>query len=253
MTKLRSLSIIIPVYNEGSNFAPLWARLTKAVPFDFHAFVVYDFDEDDTLPVARGLMDEGERRMQLVRSSGHGVVSAIMTGVEAASDGPVVVVMADLADDLDKLGSMMELYEQGFDVVAASRYMKGGRLIGGPAVKQMLSRMAGVSLFWLRGLPTHDATNAFKIYDRAMVKRFQVQSTGGFELNLELTAKAFLDGYSITEVPASWWDRTRGKSRFQLMRWLPLYLRWYFYCFQPRKAVPRKVVRRDGGGHNAER
>ena len=61
--------------------------------------------------------------------------------------------------------------------------------------------MAGLSLRWVRGLPTHDATNAFKIYDRAMVKSFEIESRGGFELNLELTVKAFLAGYRITEVP----------------------------------------------------
>jgi dolichol-phosphate mannosyltransferase len=53
-------------------------------------------------------------------------------------------------------------------------------------------------------------------------------------LNLELTVKAFLAGYRITEVPATWRDRTSGQSRFRLWKWLPLYLRWYFYAFRPK-------------------
>ncbi len=58
---------------------------------------------------------------------------------------------------------------RGSHIVVGSRYMKGGRLIGGPWFKQLLSRLSGLTLCWFRGIPTHDATNAFKIYDRAML------------------------------------------------------------------------------------
>jgi hypothetical protein len=88
-------------------------------------------------------------------------------------------------------------------------------------------------------VPTHDATNAFKIYDRAMVKSFKIESKGGFELNLELTVKAFLAGYRITEVPSTWRDRTSGQSRFRLWKWLPYYLRWYFYAFRRKSLAPQ--------------
>jgi hypothetical protein len=65
-----------------------------------------------------------------------------------------------------------------------------------------------------------------------MVDSFTIESHGGFELNLELTVKAFLGGYRITEVPSTWRDRTAGQSRFQLWKWLPRYLYWYFYAFR---------------------
>ena len=247
---MRELSIIIPVYNEGGNFGKLWDQLLRTVQLPFQAYVIFDFEEDDTLPLARSIVAAGEQRLHLVRNPARGVVSAILTGFADAADGPVVVVMADLSDDLAKLEPMLELYERGFDVVAGSRYMKGGKMVGGPFFKQLLSRLAGISLFWLRGLPTHDATNAFKIYDRAMVRSFNIQSTGGFELNLELTAKAFVSGYRIAEVPATWWDRTSGESRFKLLRWLPLYLRWYFYCFQPKSAGVRSGAKPVSDGLN---
>jgi dolichol-phosphate mannosyltransferase len=232
------LTIVIPVYNEGANFKQLWSEVSRLIHTDFTAYIVYDFDADDTVPVAREVVAAGEHRLQLVKNRrGRGVVSAILTGFDVAPDGPVLVVMADLSDDLTRVDRMIALYDQGYHIVVGSRYMKGGRLIGGPFFKQLLSRLAGVSLFWLRGLPTHDATNAFKIYDRALVRSLKLESRGGFELNLEITVKVFLGGGRIAEVPSTWRDRTAGESRFRLWKWLPHYLRWYFHAFRRRNAA----------------
>lgn len=229
------LSIVIPVYNEGANFLPLWTSLRSQIRSEFRAFVVYDFDEDDTVPVVRSLIDKGESGVRLVKNSVRkGVVGAIVTGFNQVEHGPILVVMADLSDDLRQVDAMLELYRQGYQVVAGSRYMKGGSIEGGPWLKKFLSRMAGLTLHWFRGIPTHDATNAFKIYDRDMLRSFAIESQLGFELNLELTVKAFLAGCRIGEVPSSWKDRTAGKSRFRLWRWMPSYLKWYVHAFRPR-------------------
>jgi glycosyltransferase involved in cell wall biosynthesis len=229
------ITIVIPVYNEGANFDRLWAELCSKVRSDFAACVVYDFDEDDTLPVVQRVISTGETRIRLVKNHvRRGVGGAIVTGFDQVEHGPILVVMADLSDDLGQVDSMLALYRQGYQIVAGSRYMKGGRLLGGPLFKQFLSRMAGLTLHWFRGVPTHDATNAFKIYDRDMLRSFTIESQHGFELNLELTVKAFLAGYRIGEVPSCWTDRTAGTSRFQLWKWLPSYLKWYFYAFRPR-------------------
>jgi glycosyltransferase involved in cell wall biosynthesis len=229
------LTIIIPVYNEGAGFEDLWKQLDTHLQFPFRALVVYDFDEDNTVPAVQAVILRGEKRLCLVKNDiRRGVVGALLTGFRQVENGPLLVVMADLSDDLAQVGRMLELYRQGYHLVAGSRYMKGGRIVNGPVLKQGLSRIAGVSLCWLRRIPTHDATNAFKIYDSSMLKQFNLESQGGFELNLEITVKAFLAGYRIIETPSVWRDRTQGKSKFKLWSWLPHYLRWYFYAFRPR-------------------
>lgn len=229
------LVIVVPVYNEGANFPQLWDAVTRSVRSEFVAVVVYDFDADDTVPVVQKAIDGGESRLRLMKNAyGRGVVGAIRTGFSAAERGPMLVVMADLSDDLLVVDGMLSLYRQGYDVVVGSRYMPGGRIEGGPLLKKTLSRMAGVSLYYMRGLPTHDATNAFKIYDAAMLHGMNIESKLGFELNLELTVKAFLQGRRIAEIPSVWRDRTAGESRFRLWKWLPHYLRWYLYAFGPR-------------------
>jgi glycosyltransferase involved in cell wall biosynthesis len=233
---IEDLTIVIPVYNEGEGFEDLWRELNTHLKCPFRALVVYDFDEDNTLPAVQGVIGRGERRLSLLKNNiRRGVVGALLTGFREVRSGPVLVVMADLSDDLAQVGQMMELYRQGYHVVVGSRYMKGGRIVNGPLVKQGLSRIAGVSLCWLRRIPTHDATNAFKIYDAEMLRQFTLESQRGFELNLEITVKAFLAGYRIVEIPSVWRDRTQGKSKFKLWSWLPHYLRWYFHAFRPRK------------------
>jgi glycosyltransferase involved in cell wall biosynthesis len=231
------LTIVIPVYNEGANFRALWGELTSAIRTPFTALMVYDFDGDNTVPVAQQIIAGGETRLKLVRNAyGRGVTNAIKTGLEALESGPVLVTMADLSDEMTIVDRMYELYLEGFDLVCGSRYMKGGRLIGGPFLKQLMSRVSGLSLHYLRGVPTHDATNAFKLYDAAMVHHLKVESVAGFELGLELTVKAFLNGYRIAEIPSTWRDRNAGSSRFRVLHWLPHYLKWYFYVFQSRRA-----------------
>ena len=235
------LHIVIPVYNEGENFPALRAALDAGIRRPFEAFVTYDFDEDNTIPAVRRAIEAGDKRFHLVRNFVRpGVVGALQTGFRQVSRGPVLVVMGDLSDDLEKVGPMLDLYEQGYHVVSPSRYMRGGRVFGGPLLKRNLSKWAGLSLHWLRGLPTSDATNAFKLYDAEMLNTLNLESEGGFEISLEITVKAFLAGFRIAELPTVWRDRAHGESRFRLWRWMPYYLRWYLHAF--RRKIPTRAA-----------
>ncbi len=224
------LSLIVPVYNEHENFPRFVEQVERGLSMPFQMFVVYDFDEDSTLPVARQLA-ETRPWLKLVRNDfGRGPANAVRAGFHAVQTGPALVMMADLSDDLADVPKMLQLYAQGYQVICGSRYMRGGRQRGGPWLKRTLSRLAGVSLHWLVGFPTHDATNNFRLYDAALVNELGIESQRGFEIALELTAKAFANGAPIAEIPTAWTDRTAGASNFHLRKWLPLYLRWYRYA-----------------------
>jgi hypothetical protein len=229
---LGGLSIIVPVCNESENFAAFIREVERHVPPPFVMNVVYDFDGDTTLPIAKA-MAKTRPWLRLIRNElGPGVVNAIKTGFEVVKQGPALVLMADLSDDLRVVPHLLDLYRQGFRVVCPSRYMKGGRQIGGPFIKRTLSRCAGLSLRYLIGFPTHDATNNFRLYDAELVRAWGIESRRGFELALELTAKAFACRIPVAEVPATWRDRTAGSSRFLLRKWLPSYLYWYSYAIR---------------------
>jgi hypothetical protein len=188
------------------------------------------------LPVLAGLPDDAKpRSIRLVHNQlGPGVRYALEAGMRAAQAPVVVVTMVDLSDDLGDVPQMVARVEGGADVVCASRYVRGGHQIGGPRLKRWLSRTAGLSLRWLTGLPTHDPTNSFKAYRKAFLDATTIESRAGFSLGMELTVKAHFGGGRVEELPTVWRDRSAGTSRFRLFRWLPLYLRWYFWSLRRR-------------------
>lgn len=222
------ISIVIPVYNEGENIKTAVERIEKEVKIPFEINVIYDFDEDTTLEPAKKL------KVNLIKNKyGRGVLNAIKTGLETADSEFVVVMMADLSDPPEIINDMVKsVQENNADIVCGSRYMKGGKQYGGPLLKGLMSKFAGLSLNYFAGLPVHDATNSFKLYRKTFLNSVEIESTGGFELGIELVVKAFKKGFKITEVPTTWQDRTAGKSNFKLIEWLPKYLKWYFEAFR---------------------
>ena len=232
------LSVVCPVYNEGANIAALVDRLERDLAVDLELIVVYDKDDDDTLPALAKLHPRFPVRT-VKNHYGRGALNAIKTGFAEARCEATLVVMADLSDELSVAGRMYELIASGADVVCGSRYMKGGRQIGGPLLKGVLSRAAGLSLHYLAGVPTRDVTNSFKMYRTKFLQGLTFESSGGFEIGMEAVVKAYVAGGRIEEVPSTWTDRVAGESRFQLWKWLPNYLRWYRYAFRGRFARRR--------------
>ncbi|MFX0203639.1 MAG: glycosyltransferase [Candidatus Hodarchaeota archaeon] len=231
-----SVNIIIPVYNEGENITDILSEIETKVNTKYHIFIIYDFDQDNTLAAIENYVDKkGSVPVSLVKNRyGGGVLNAIRTGFECVDEGAILVTMADLSDDLGKVDEMFKKVNEGYDIVCGSRYIKGGKQIGGPWFKKFLSRMAGLSLHYLIGIPTHDITNSFKMYTKKVLNDIIIESNGGFELGMEIVIKAFIKGYKITEVPSLWRDRSAGKSRFLLGKWLPKYLRWYWFGIKNR-------------------
>jgi glycosyltransferase involved in cell wall biosynthesis len=228
------LSIVLPVYNEGEAVVPVLRGLSGAVRTPHELLVVWDFDGDTTRPVVERLGGEIAGLRGLRNDLGRGVLKAMRAGIAAARGRYVLISMADGSDDPAAVDRMVELARGGADVVAASRYMRGGRQVGGPLLKRLLSRLAGLSLHWLAGVPTHDPTNNFKLYSRRFLEATTIESRAGFELALELTVKATIAGRGVAELPTTWRDRTAGQSNFKLRAWLPHYLRWYWLAFRHR-------------------
>jgi dolichol-phosphate mannosyltransferase len=221
------ISIVVPVYNEGGNIVRFLTELEDSMHEPHETLIVYDFPEDDTVPIVNAMQPPIPSVRLVHNTLGKGVLNAYRAGFAAAKGDVIVTMVSDRADDPKDVSAMVKLVREGADVAAGSRYMKGGRQIGGPAFKQFLSRMAGLSLYYCAGMPTHDSTNNFRAYSRRILE-LPIESEASFALGIELVVKAFERGWTITEIPTTWHDRTIGASRFRLWAWLPQYLRWYF-------------------------
>lgn len=197
--------------------------------------MVYDFPEDTTLQVAEPLA-RTEPRLRLVKNDSRGALNAIKTGFRTAESDAVLLLMVDDPPSIiEKIDTLVEkFYSENATIAVASRYMRGGEHIGGPWLKGFLSRMAGLSLHYVIGLPTCDATYATRLYRKSFLHSVTMEAEKGFEMTLELTLKAYFRGETIVEIPVSWHERIVGESKFPITKWLPAYLKWYFWGIRMR-------------------
>ena len=240
------VSVVIPAYNEGGQIGTVLDRIFESVRLPCEVLVVVDTDDDTTIPVVAEYGLKEPRVRHLVNTYGRGPANAIRFGIDAAAAPVAVVTMADGCDDARQIDDLVRLVERGVAVAAASRYVAGGQQVGGPYVKGLLSKSAGRSLHLLAHLGTRDATNSFKAYSTEFIRQVGIHSRDGFEIGIELTAKAKRMRLPVAEIPTIWLDRQAGVSNFRVAQWIPKYLRWYRFAFGPKLTAAQVRARAAG-------
>jgi dolichol-phosphate mannosyltransferase len=233
------LSIVIPVYNEGDAVIPVIERIIESTSLPCEILVVFDTPDDTTKPFLDELAAKHLQVKPLMNTYGRGPSFAIRYGIDNAESPVVVVTMADGCDDPSQIDILAKLVERGVVVAAASRYARTGQQVGGPFIKGVMSRVAGLSLYWVARVGTRDATNSYKAYSTSFVRQVGIESDRGFEIGIELVAKARRYRQPVAEIPTIWLDRAFGVSNFKLWIWLPRYLRWYAYAFGLKKSLTK--------------
>ena len=225
------LDIVIPTYEEGENIVRVVKLLVALSTAPKRILICYDHDEDSTLKALAAAGDLGVE-IEYVKNQGVGAHGAVMTGFCASNAEAVLVYPADDVSNAGIIDCMYANIRADVDIVAASRFMKGGTMRGCPPLKAFLVRSAAWSLYHVARLPTHDPTNGFRMFSRRVLDEIPIESTHGFTYSLELLVKAHRRRWRVTEVPSVWIERNSGSSRFRVLKWLPAYLRWYAYAFK---------------------
>ena len=238
------VSVVIPVFNEGEAIVGCLDRIFAGVALPCEVLVVFDDDHDSTVEPLQKYAESDPRVIPTRNTYGRGPARAIRYGIDHVHAPVVVVTMADGSDDAEQIDELCKLVERGVVVAAASRYMSGGQQIGGPVFKSQLSRLAGLSLFWLARVGTRDATNSFKAYSVEFVRDVRIDSDSGFEIGIELVSKARRLRRPVAEIPTIWLERAHGASNFKVAKWIPRYLKWYRFAFGP--ALSLDAVRAAG-------
>lgn len=193
-------------------------------------YICYDDESDSTLAALESY-GSAPFEIKTVKNKGRGAQRTVLTGFNAGRGKAAIFFPADDYYNAKIIDSMKQKFQDGCDLVCASRFMKGGTMVGCPLLKAVLVRLANFTLRLLGRFPTHDSTNGIRLYARKVIDQIAIESTQGFSFSLEYLVKCHRLGWKICEVPAGWFERTNGQSRFRVIGWLPAYLRWYFYAF----------------------
>ncbi|MBN1901563.1 glycosyltransferase [Candidatus Sumerlaeota bacterium] len=221
-----NLTIVIPARNEQDNIPTTLSSIESRVKTPHFVIVVNDHSTDKTGDFVREF-SKTHPNVRLFDNPGTGgFAHAVKAGFKQASPGAVVTVMADNCDQPETIDAMFAKILEGYDVVCGSRYMPGGKKLGGRFLQTFFSRFVGKSLRIISSLPTHDISNAFKMYRKEVVDSIEIEETG-FAMSMELAVKARFRGFKVTEVPTIWKDRTAGSSHFRIFKVAYSYIRWY--------------------------
>ena len=220
------LDIIVPVFREEGNISKTIEEIFKIPEINFRVLVVYDFDEDPTIQVIKNNFDKTQ--IICLKNKYQGLNGAIKTGFENIQSKATLLYPADDHENFNLISEMFYKFNEGYDIVCASRFIDGGSYEGAPLIKKLIVKFVSFTLTNFTSLPTKDATNGFRLFSKSIVEKFPIESKKGFTFSIELLAKAYRYNYKITELPEKWPVRTSGESKFSYYT-IPFYLKWYLY------------------------
>ncbi len=225
-----ALSIVIPVFNEALNLEATLESLHQNIHVPYELLIVYDFDEDSTLPLARQLMSRNPTMKLIKNTVCRGPSGAIRSGIRASRGPRILIAMADLCDDFSQVPQMIDWVPAKAEIACPSRYCQGGEQLLNPSLKVWAPKTAGRLLRFFTGIPTLDPTNSYKLYSAELLRKMRLSSRVSFSVTLEIMAKAHVLGARIVEIPTVWRNRQFGKTSFKLGRSLVAYFPWFLYA-----------------------
>jgi len=220
------LDIIVPVFREEGNISKTLQEISKISEINYRILVIYDFDEDPTLNEINQRFNKSE--VICLKNKYEGFNGAIKTGFENIQSKATLLYPADDHKNFNLISKMFNKFNEGYDIVCASRFIDGGSYEGAPLIKRLIVKFVSFTLTNFTSLPTKDATNGFRLFSKSIVEKFPIESKKGFTFSIELLAKAHRNNYKITELPERWPVRTSGKSKFSYYT-IPFYFKWYLY------------------------
>ena len=218
------LSILMPVRNEGVNLKTMLKFIKAAVEVPHELLIVYDSLDDDSIPVIQKMQNTYPELKAVHNTLGRGVGNAIKAGVHASKGEYIFVIAADDIGPVLTIEEMLSLMDQGCDLVSATRYAHGGRVLGGATMSRFLSRAANKIFYYISGTILTDSTVGIKMFRPSMFEKIDLESNVGWSAAFELAIKAQLNSFKLGEVPIISINRFYGgKSSFKLGKWVVEY------------------------------
>ena len=138
--------------------------------------------------------------------------------------------MADDFENIKLINRMINLIEEGNDLIIPSRFVPGGQMLGAKKIKKTITLIGSYLIYYIARIPFKDCTNAFKMFSAKLKNKINLESKIGFTFALELVIKSYSLNLKILEIPSSWVDLENRKSNFKVFKWLPYYIYWLTYA-----------------------
>lgn len=231
----KQVSIVIPAFNEEGNLCILIEDLEEIltqVDFSYEIIIVEDNSSDLTGDIADNLARKHDNLSVIHRRGGtNGLGAALIDGSHHAIGRYVIWVMGDLSDDLKTLPNLIHKLEMGYDMVIGSRYMDGGSRGELSRIKAFLSSGYTTICRILFNIPLHDITNAFRVFRKDILMEINSPLSNDYAISPEFTIIAHLEGYKLGEVPTTYFNRRKGKSKFNFFNMGMRYALLFKYRF----------------------
>ncbi len=209
------ISIVVPTYNERENIENLLHAVSKTLEgYDYEIIVVDDNSPDGTARIVQEYAAEVDRIRLLVRSGKLGLGSAILDGFRMAKGNYFLMIDADLSHRPEDIKRLID-NRKGADIVIGSRYIKGGKIIGWPIKRRIISRSAVGLAKTLFNLKVKDPVSGFALYKKEIFERQSSKLDPiGYKLLLEILVKS--QELTVTEIPITFLERKNGQSKLNI-------------------------------------
>jgi dolichol-phosphate mannosyltransferase len=223
-----TFSIIIPTYNESENILRLISEIEKKLPTsDFTEIVIVDDNSPDgTGKLVENYIHEQKSttekegsdktknyQIKIVHRTGkNGLIPAIMDGVKQSSGMNVIIMDADFSHPPEVIPKMMqELKMNPHSIIIGSRYIEGGKVVGWPKKRKLLSMGASIlARFGLNVRRVKDPMSGLFALPRQLIENISID-TKGYKILLEILVKN--KEIPTKEIPYTFIDRQSGKSK----------------------------------------
>ncbi len=235
------LSILIPLRDESDNLDNIVGRFDQNLQsINYEVIFVNDFSSDNTLQKAKTISSK-KKNYKVYDNQKKGLGGALNLGIEKTQGEYTCIMMADLSDDIDDLKVYYKKISQNeHDAIFGSRFMRSSKVKDYPLNKLILNRIFNFFVKTLFLNKYNDFTNAFKIYRSDILKSFIPLISESFNIFLEMPLKIISRGYKYEIIPISWYNRKKGKAKFNMKELRSKYLFTLIYCFIEKTLLSKK-------------
>jgi len=210
---IESLSVIVPVYNEEGNIAPVCQALTDVLAglgLPYEIIFVNDGSTDGSIGELRQVAKKHPHIKIIDLRRNYGQTAALMAGIDHATGEILIPIDADLQNDPSDIPAMIAKLRDGYDVVSGWRATRQDSAIS----RNLVSRMANRMISFISGVHLHDYGCTLKAYRSEVIKGFRLYG----EMHRFIPIYATWMGAKVCEMPVQHRARKVGHSKYGLER-----------------------------------